>query len=162
MPVRDALSWAVPTVLLGGAACVSCTLTVVAAVAATGRATASGRPRRSGAVVMPTVAAASVGGSVLAYRAMKNEEVACAVKPARHPYLRFSRRNALLGLALAFLAVAGVALAAKLAIETFTTQIYMIHWDTTVPALVAAFAWIAHGELNRRDDARASTAPPQA
>ncbi|HVL47595.1 MAG TPA: hypothetical protein VM889_03475 [Candidatus Thermoplasmatota archaeon] len=162
MPVRDALSWAVPTVLLGGAACVSCTLTVVAAVAATvGITTAPlllGLPL---AVALP-VAAASVGGSVLAYRAMKNEEVACAVKPARHPYLRFSRRNALLGLALAFLAVAGVALAAKLAIETFTTQIYMIHWDTTVPALVAAFAWIAHGELNRRDDARASTAPPQA
>lgn len=66
------------------------------------------------------------------------------------PYWIFDPKREAASAGLGFVAVAVVAAVAKTVIESATTATYTIHWIETVPLLTLAFAWIIHGEWNRR------------
>lgn len=59
-------------------------------------------------------------------------------------------RRAAAALVVGYVAVGVLGLAAKTVIESTSSATYTIHWIETVPLLALAFAWIVHGEWNRR------------
>lgn len=137
--------------LLGGALCVSCLTSLAFALAAV-----------TGVVVIPpslgfsgptglALSGLLLGafGVLALYKHRTNREAAARGEPP-DPYWSFHPRRALASLGLGFGAVAGVALVAKVAVEAATDLTYTIHWFETVPFLSLAFAWIIHGEWNRR------------
>lgn len=66
------------------------------------------------------------------------------------PYLTLRPRRAAASGVAGFLAVAAVALVTKTVVETLTRVVYTIHWLETVPLLTLLFAFVIHGEWNRR------------
>lgn len=152
-----AMRWGVPAVLFGGAACVSCVVGVVGVGLAAVGVTLPPVLGLSPLFALP-LALALVPASMLAARALAREEAACGVEAPEGAYLRLSPVNAALALGLAAGIVVGGALVAKLVFERGFGLAYVIHWTTSVPALVAGFAWLLHGELNKRDAAKRALA----
>lgn len=149
--------------LLGGALCVSCLASVGYALAAfSGIAVIPANLGFSG----PTGLALSglllgAFGVLVVHKHRRNRETVAAGEPP-DPYWSFHGPRALASLGLGFGAVAGVALLAKVAVEAMTELTYTIHWFETVPFLSLAFAWIIHGEWNRRVLAREHGGPEEA
>lgn len=155
--IRASLRWAVPAALFAGAACVSCTLGLVALGLAAVGVSLTPLLGLSPLFAIP-LAAALVPASIFTARALRREEQACSTTSAASHYTRFSGRNAIRAILLAVAAVVGIAFTAKLLFENVLGIQYEIHWTTTVPPLIAGFAWLLHGELNKRDHAAAT--PP--
>lgn len=141
--------------LLGGALCVSCLASLAFAVAALTGITAVPTSLGLSGVQGLAISGVLLGifGVLALYKDRTNREAVARGEPP-DPYWSFHGPRALASLGLGFVAVAGVALAAKVAVEATTELTYTIHWLETVPFLAVAFAWIIHGEWNRRVLAR--------
>lgn len=150
-------SWAA-ALLLGSAVCVGCVLSL-------GFATL-------GMLGFASVPAWLFGGTPTGYalsgvlllgflgllvRGIRRNRVAVSAGQPPNPYWVFHGPRALASLVVGFTMVSTVALVAQLGVETLTPFTYTIHWTQSVPFLTLAFAWILHGEWNRRVLERAAS-----
>lgn len=135
--------------LVGAAACVGCLATLAAASAAVLGASLV-PPALLGTtpetILPPAVPLAVLGG--YASYALHRERRRRTRGDPPDPYWTLAPRRTALSLILGAVAVAAVALAAKLLVESLTDLTYTIHWLRTVALL--AVAWVIQGELNRR------------
>lgn len=158
--VRDAGPVAL---LLGGALCVSCLATLGFALAAIFglAAVPVGLGLTDPQSLLLTAGLLGALGILVVY---KHRKVQRAVETGEDPdpYWAFHGPRAAVSLAAGFAAVAAVAVVSKLVVEATTSATYTIHWLETVPLLSLAFAWVIHGEWNKRvmgsgaSDARSS------
>lgn len=137
--------------LMGAALCVGCVASLAfAAAALLGVAVIPASLGLTGPeTLLITGALLGLLGGYVFYKSRKVRQAVEAGEDP-DPYWSFHGPRAAVSLVAGFLAVAGVALVSKAVIEATTSATYTIHWLETVPLLSLAFAWIIHGEWNRR------------
>lgn len=137
--------------LFGAAACVSCLTTI-----AFGAAALLGVSIVPPALLGTSDATLALSGvlfaafGVVGYRGVRRAERARRRGERPDPYWTVEPRQAAASVVLGTVAVAVLAMAAKLAVETATELSYTIHWFETVPLLALGMAWVINGEWNQR------------
>lgn len=104
----------------------------------------------TGPSVLSLVGLAFGGLAALAYYKHRQVRRALQAGETPDPSWTWHGRRAAVSLTAGVVAVAVIGLVSKTIVESLSAATYEIHWVETVPLLALAFAWIAHGEWNRR------------